>query len=300
MDRLDTMRIFIAVAEQGGFARAARQLSLSGPAVTRAVAALEDRIGTRLLHRTTRQLRLTEAGARFLADCKRIIAEIADAESSAAGDHAEPRGPLAITAPVLFGRIHIGPVLLDFLTRYPEVSARLMLVDRIVDLMEEGVDVALRIAELPDSSLSAIRVGSVRRVVCASPDYVAAHGMPRSPDDLARFEAIAFSQVPGPDEWVFGAGSKAMTLRPPARLRVNNGDVAIAAALAGRGFTQMLSYQVAREVGAGRLQIVLRDFEPPPIPVHLVHLEGRRASARVRRFLDFAAERLRADETLLL
>ena len=298
MDRLETMRIFIAVAEQAGFARAARQLSLSGPAVTRAVAALEDRIGTRLLHRTTRHVRLTEAGARFLADCKRIMAEIGDAEASAAGYHAGLRGPLAITASVLFGRMYMAPILLDFLARYREVTARLLLVDRIVDLMEEGMDVAVRIAELPDSSLSAIRVGSVRRVVCASPGYIATHGSPSSPEDLAQFDAIAFSQGGAAQEWIFGAGSKSAAVRPSAQLRVNNSDVAIAAALAGRGFTQVLSYQIVPELRAGRLKLVLGEFEPPPVPIHLVHMEGRRAAARVRGFLDFAAERLRADETL--
>jgi DNA-binding transcriptional LysR family regulator len=298
MDRLETMRIFIAVAEQAGFARAARQLALSGPAVTRAVAALEDRVGTRLLHRSTRHVRLTEAGARFLADCKRILAEIADAEASAAGFHAEPRGPLAITAPVLFGRMHIVPILLDFLARYPDVTARAMMVDRIVDLMEEGIDVAVRIAELPDSSLSAVRVGSVRRVVCASPDYIAAHGRPRSPEELANFDAIAFSQASGVQEWTFRAGTRALAMRPRAQLRANNSDVAIAAAVAGRGFTQVLSYQIVPELRAGRLEVVLSEFEPPPVPIHLVHLDGRRAAARVRGFLDFATERLRADGTL--
>lgn len=298
MDRLETMRIFIAVAEQAGFARAGRELSLSGPAVTRAVAALEERIGTRLLHRTTRQVRLTEAGSRFLADCKRIIAEIGEAEASAAGLHAELRGPLAITAPVLFGRMHVAPILLDFLARYQQVTARLLLFDRIVDLMEEGIDVAVRIAELPDSSLSAIRVGSVRRMICASPGYIAAHGRPRSPEDLANFDAIAISQAGGAQDWTFTAGTRDVSIRLPAQLRVNNSDVAIAAALAGRGFTRVLSYQIADELRAGRLQVVLSEFEPPPWPIHLVHLEGRRAAARVRGFLDFAAERLRADETL--
>ncbi|WP_437672864.1 LysR family transcriptional regulator [Sorangium sp. So ce131] len=298
MDRLETMRVFVAVAEEEGFAPAARRLRMSPPAVTRAVSALEERIGTRLLHRTTRIVRLTEAGARFLADCKRILGEIEEAEASAAGSHAELRGQLAVTAPVMFGRMFVAPVLFDFLSRHPGVSARTLLVDRVVDLLEEGLDVAVRIAHLPDSSLSAIRVGAVRRVVCASPGYLAARGAPRTPADLARFDTISFSLAGSPVEWVFGSGAKVERIDPPSQLVVNTVDVGIAAALAGRGLVRVLSYQIGPELSDGRLEIVLSEFEPPPVPIHVVHPEGRRAAARVRAFVDFLVERLRSEPWL--
>jgi DNA-binding transcriptional LysR family regulator len=298
MDRLDSMHAFVAVADEEGFAAAARRLAASPPAVTRAVSALEKRIGARLFHRTTRIVRLTEAGERFLADCRRILAEIDEAEASAAESHAEPRGQVAVTAPAMFGRMFVAPIVLEFLARYPRVVARMLLVDRIVDLVEEGVDVAVRIAHLPDSSLSSIRVGSVRRVLCASPDYLAAQGVPRSPADLARFEAIAFSQTGWRETWAFGSGARRETIGAPTRLIVNTAELAVAAAVAGRGLTRVLSYQIAPELRAGRLEIVLANFEPPPVPIHVVHAEGRQAAARVRHFVDFAVERLRADQSL--
>ncbi|WP_437687209.1 LysR family transcriptional regulator [Sorangium sp. So ce176] len=298
MDRLDTLRVFIAVAEEEGFAPAARRLSMSPPAVTRAIAALEERIGTRLLHRTTRIVRLTEAGARFLTDCKRILGEIEEAEASAAGSHAELRGQIGVTAPVMFGRMFVAPVVLDFLARHPRVSARTLLVDRVVDMLDEGLDVAVRIAHLPDSSLTAIRVGSVRLVVCASPDYLAARGAPETPADLAQLDTIAFSQAASPVEWAFSSGARVEKVLPPSQLLVNTADVAIAAAVAGRGLTRVLSYQVGPELRAGRLRIVLPAFEPPPVPVHVVHPEGPRAAARVRAFVDFLVERLRSEAWL--
>jgi DNA-binding transcriptional LysR family regulator len=289
------MRVFVAVAEAQGFAPAARRVGMSPPAVTRAIAALEERIGTRLLHRTTRIVRLTEAGSRFLADCKRILGELEEAEASAAGSHAEPRGLLAVTAPVMFGRMFVAPLVLDFLARHPRVTARTLFLDRVADLIDEGLDVAVRIAHLPDSSLRAVRVGSVRRVVCASPGYLAARGAPRTPADLSQLDAIAFSLGASPEEWSFASGE---TVSPPARLTVNSNDVAIAAAVAGRGVTRVLSYQIAPELRAGKLEVVLADFEPPPIPISVVHAEARRAAAKVRAFVDFAVERLRADSSL--
>jgi DNA-binding transcriptional LysR family regulator len=298
VDRLNTMRAFVAVAEDQGFAPAARRLRMSPPAVTRAIAALEERIGTRLLHRTTRVVRLTEAGTRFLADCKRILGEIEEAEASAGGAHAEPRGELAVTAPVMFGRMYVAPVLLDFLASHPHVVARMLFLDRVVDLLDEGLDVAVRIAHLPDSSLTAIPVGWVRQVVCASPAYLAAHGTPGAPADLARFDAITFSQAVSRQEWQFGPTGRGATVNPRTHLVVNTADVAVAAAVAGRGLTRVLSYQSAPDVRAGRLQIVLEEFEPPPIPINVVYPEGRRAAAKVRAFVDFTVERLRADASL--
>jgi DNA-binding transcriptional LysR family regulator len=298
VDRLETMRVFVAVAEEEGFAPAARRLAMSPPAVTRAVSALEERIGARLLYRTTRAVRLTEAGSRFLVDCKRILGEVDEAEAAAAGSHAEPRGQLGITAPVLFGRMFVAPILLDFLAGHPLVTARILLVDRILDLIDEGLDVAVRIGHLPDSSLSAVRVGSVRRVVCASPGYLAARGTPRTPADLAQLDVIAFSPSGSPPEWSFGPGldpgSADIGVAPLPQMMVNIADVAIAAAIAGRGLTRVLSYQIGPDLAAGRLRIVLEEFEQPPLPIHVVHAEGRRAAARVRAFVDFAADRLRA------
>jgi DNA-binding transcriptional LysR family regulator len=288
------MRVFVAVAEAEGFASAARQLGMSPPAVTRAVSALEQRVGARLLQRTTRVVRLTESGAHFLADAKRILAEIDEAEASAGGVHSEARGQVALTAPVMFGHRHVAPIVLDFLARHRHVAVRTLFVDRIVELVEEGLDVAVRIAHLPPSSLSAIRVGAVRRMICASPAYLAGHGMPRVPGDLARLNAMVGSQP----VWTFTAGAKAETVRPQTRLVVNSAEASIAAAVAGHGLARVLSYQVAAELRDGRLVVVLAGYEPPPLPVNIVHAEGRRAAARVRAFIDFAVERLRAEPAL--
>lgn len=297
MDRLDTMRLFAAVAEQQGFAPAARRLGVSAPAVTRAVATLEDRLGARLLHRTTRVVRLTEAGTRFLADCKRILGEIEEAEAAAAGSHAEPRGRLVITAPLMFGRLHVAPIVLDFLKRHPGVVARALYLDRVTDLVEEGIDAAVRIGPLPDSSLTAVRVGAMRRIVCAAPRYLRARGTPRDPADLADHDAVAFGGAAPPGQWTFEGGRR-QTVAPRFRMEVNSAEVAVAAAVAGQGVTRVLYYQAARELRAGTLRLLLAEFEPPPLPIHLVHAEGRRAAARVRAFVDFAAQRLRANPLL--
>ena len=303
MDRLDTMRVFVAVAEARGFAAAARLLRLSPPAVTRAVVALEQRIGARLLHRTTRTVRLTEAGERFFADCRRLLAEIDEAEASAGGAYAQPQGQLAVTASAMFGRMYVAPLLLGYLGQYPQVTARALFVDRIVNLVDEGVDVAVRIARLPDSSLTAVQVGVVRRVLVASPAYLAARGVPASPAELAAHDAIGFTPNAGtPAPWAFrGAdGSSREIAAPRVRLEANAGEVGIQAAIAGHGLTRALSYQVAPHVRAGELQIVLAAHEPPPIPIHIVYPEGRRAAAKVRAFVAFAAERLRSDPRLRL
>jgi DNA-binding transcriptional LysR family regulator len=290
MDRLEAMRAFVAVAEDQSFARASRRLGLSPPAVTRAVASLERHVGTSLLRRTTRVVRPTEAGARFLADCKRILAELEEAEAAAAGQQAELRGQIGVTAPVMFGRMHVAPVLFDFLARHPRVSARALFVDRIADLIDEDLDVAVRIAHLPDSSLHAIPVGSVRRVVCASPAFLKAHGVPRTPADLAALKAIAFALGESPEPWSFASGN---AVRPASQLLVNSLDVAIDAARAGHGVARALSYQVEPHLRSGELRLLLEGHELPPVPVSLVSLEGRRAPARVRSFVDFAVERLR-------
>ena len=298
MDRLQTMSVFVAVSEEAGFASAARRLKMSPPAVTRAVSELEARLGARLLHRTTRAVQVTEAGRRYLADCRRILAEVEEADRHAVGIHAAPRGTVAVTASVLFGRLVLMPIVLELLDRYPELSVSGLFVDRVTHLLEEGIDVAVRIAELPDSSLSAVRVGSVRRVLCASPDYLASRGRPATPADLSDHEIVDFINMTPNGEWAFHNTGKTRSFRPRARLLLNTADAAINAALEGRGITRVLSYMVASHLEQGRLEILLQDHEPPAVPVHIVHKEAGQTSARVRAVVDHFVERLRADPVL--
>jgi DNA-binding transcriptional LysR family regulator len=294
MDRLEAMQVFVAVAESGGFAAAARRVGTSPPSVTRAVAWLEERIGTELFKRTTRSVRMTEAGERFLADCRRILGELEEAERFAGDLHGELRGRLAVTAPATFGRLYVSPIVLEYLALHSLASVRTFFVDRLVDMIDEGLDVAVRIAELPDSTLTAVRVGSVRRVVCASPRYLAEHGVPHVPRDLAEHDAVVFGDAFTEPEWVFERTGRRLAAPLRARLVVNTVDLALAAALAGRGVARFLSYQVEVDVRAGRLRVVLPEHEPVPLPVHVGHTGGKRASAKVRAFVDLAVERLRA------
>ncbi len=298
MDRLQAMGVFVGVAEAGGFAPAARRLNLSPPTVTRAVAELEERLGCRLLHRTTRSLSLTEAGERYLADCRRILSEVEEADRQAAGIHAAPRGRVSVTASVTFGRGVMAPILFDLLDRYPDLTVSAFFVDRVVHLLDEGIDVAVRIAELPDSSLTAVRVGSLRRVLCAAPGYLAARGRPREPADLKDHDIVSLVQMAPGGEWSFETDGKAQAFRPSSRLLVNTADAAIAAALAGRGITRVLSYMVAPEVKAGRLELLLEDHEPPLVPVHVVHKETGQTSARVRAVVDHLVQHLRRHPAL--
>ncbi|WP_439468441.1 LysR family transcriptional regulator [Blastomonas fulva] len=297
MDRLHAMQVFAAVARSGGFAAAARQLGMSPPAVTRTIAALEDRIGTRLFSRTTRSVSLTEAGHRYLVDVERLLQELDDAEAAAQGLHASPRGLLTVTAPVMFGRLYIAPILLDFLDQHPDVTGRLLLLDRVTNLLEEGMDVALRISHLGDSSMAAIRVGSVRSVICASPDYLKRHAVPQHPGDLAAHRLIVATSSLGIQEWRFGKDDSLAVRINPA-LVCNSNAAVVQAVESGWGISRLLSYQVGPSIAAGRIRLVLESFERAPLPVHLVHLEGRRASAKVRAFIDFAASRLRSDPVI--
>lgn len=296
MDRFQTIRVFVTVAERGGFAPAARSLAMSPPAVTRAVSALERRIGTRLLVRTTRSVRLTESGERFLRDARRILADLEEAEAAAVGAHAEPRGVLRVTAPVLFGRQFVAPILGDFLDRHPHLTAETLFVDRNVSLMDEGLDVAVRIGELPASSLIARRAGSVRRVVVAAPGYLDAHGRPRHPSDLADHRLIESIAVGAAPEWSFREQGRPIAIRVTPRLRMNTNDAVIELAARGWGLSRLLSYQVAPLVADGRLEIVLADYELPPAPIHVLHQEGHMVSAKVHAFVDFAVDRLRASD----
>lgn len=298
MDRFHLMNVFVAVAEAEGFAAGARRLRMSPPAVTRAVAALEERLGVKLLNRTTRYVRVTEAGQRYLDDARRILSEVDAADETAAGINAEPRGQLAVTAPVLFGRLFVMPGIVDYLERYPGTKVEAVFLDRIVNLLEEGMEVGVRIGELPDSSLRALRVGFVRLVLCASPGYLARRGQPDKPEDLLEHSLIASSAGSSGVGWRFTTphGDQHLAIQP--RLSVTTNDAAIEAALRGFGISRLLSYQVAPQLTAGELEIVLDEYEPSPRPVHILHREGRYASAKVRAFVDLLAERLRSDQAL--
>lgn len=298
MDRLQAMTAFLAVADGSSFAAAARQLKLSPPVVTRAVAELEARLGVRLLTRTTRVVRVTDAGARYAEDCRRILAEVGEAEEAAVGAHAAPRGHLTVTSPVLFGAMFVTPVVTAYLDRYPEVDASCWFLDRVVNLVDEGVDVAVRIGELPDSSLHAARVGQVRRVVCAAPHYLARRGTPATPGELVQHRVVSAGGVTPSADWRFNDHGSARTVKLRPRLTTTSNDSAIAAAVSGFGLARVLSYQVAQHLREGRLQCVLTEFEAAPLPVHVVHREGRRASQKVRAFVDMAIVALRGDASL--
>lgn len=290
------MRVFVQVAETGGFAEAARRLSMSPPAVTRAVAALEEAVGARLLTRTTRRVKLTDIGARYLEDCRRILTDLADADAAAGGSYARPTGLLTVTAPVLFGRIYVLPIMTAYLEQNAAVQGQALFLDRVADLVDEGIDVAVRIGPLADSGLTAIRCGTVRRLVCASPAYLAAHGAPATPADLSSHRVIAVAPL-GASEWRFGPDRRmSVTVRP--RLACNVNEAAISAAIDGWGLTRVLSYQVAEAVRDGKLQVVLEEFEPLPLPIHVVHVEGRGAAAKVRSFVDLAVQRLRSNRLI--
>jgi DNA-binding transcriptional LysR family regulator len=294
MNRFDAFGVFAAVADAGAFATAARRLGRSAAAVTRTIAALESELGVQLLRRTTRVVRLTDAGARFLTDVRRILSDVDEATSAVSGAHSLLRGTLTVTAPAMFGRLHVTPAVSDFLAAHPEVSARLLLADRIVDLVERDVDVAVRIAQLRNCALRSVRVGVVRRVLCASPTYLAKHGRPKSALELSKHSLIAYADDVVAREWrVPHAGSMRRIAIAP-RLTVNSTEATIAAAVAGHGITGALSYQVAEDVRLGRLVILLQEQEPPPIPVQVVHAVGS-PPVRVRKFIEFLVQRLRAE-----
>ncbi|MGI9524605.1 MAG: LysR family transcriptional regulator [Hyphomicrobiaceae bacterium] len=293
VDRLQTMTVFVAVAEEAGFAPAARKLGMSPPAVTRAISELEERLGARLLHRTTRSTQLTEAGARYLSDCRRIIADLDEAERHAASIHAAPRGQITISASVPFGSKVLMPIIFELMDEYPELSVSMPLANRIVHMFEDGIDIAVRIADLPDSSLIATRVGFVKRILCASPSYLDSRGRPQSPGDLKDHAIINFANMTPSSEWPFAKDGLIKQVKLESQFRVNNADLAIGAALAGRGITRVLSYMISSELAAQKLEIVLPDWTPPLVPIHIVHKEAGQTSARVRATVDFLVARLR-------
>ena len=247
---------------------------------------------------TTRYVRATDAGQRYLEHVRRIIAEADEADEAVAGVHAEPRGQLSVTAPVLFGRMFIMPSVVEYLQRFPDMSISAVFLDRVVNLLEEGMDVGVRIGELPDSSMKAIGVGHVRRVVCAAPEYLKKHGVPRAPADLARHTVVAASPVSPSVDWKFVTGKKTASVRLTPRLTVTSNEAAIVAAVQGFGVTRLLSYQIAAFLASGKLKAVLSEYEPQRLPIHVLHSEGRQASAKVRTFVDLLVERLRADKAL--
>lgn len=296
MDRLEAMSLLIAVAEAGSLTAAGRKLGVPLPTVSRKISELEAHLMTRLLTRSTRRLSLTEAGAAYVAAAKRILDEVNEAERAASGEHAAPRGEIVITAPLAFGRLHVLPIIAEFLTRWPEIDVRLVLADRNLHLIDDHVDIAVRIGALADSTLVGTRVGPVRRVVCGSPAYFAAHGAPQTPEDLAALSAVTFDQLSSSAHWSFRDPKSKRETRVVmrSRLSVNTAEAAIDGAAAGLGVTRVLSYQAAQPVLDGKIQIVLADYEPAPSPVSLIHAGQGLMPLKVRMLLDFAAPRLRA------
>lgn len=296
MDRIDAMRVFVSALDTGSLAGAGRRLGRSPAAVSRAIAFLENHVGVQLLHRTTRSIRLSEAGERYAAACRRVLTDLEEADMLAAGERAAPRGLLTLTAPLISGEDVLRPILDAFLDAYPAVSARLLLLDRPVSLVDEGIDAALRIAHLPDSTLVAVRIGEVRRVVAAAPSYLAQHPRIDEPADLAQHRVVSMTHF-GIDSWSFlpaPGSTTARTVQFAPRLIVNSVRAAVASAAEGHGVTRLFSYHVAEEVQAGRLKIVLADAEPAPLPVHIITPEGRLSVPKVRAFVDFALPRLKA------
>lgn len=288
------MRVFCAVVEGESFVEASRRLDLSAPAVTRSVARLESALGVKLFHRTTRAIRLTDSGQRYYADVKCILESVEEAEAAVTGSYSEPQGLLAVTAPVLFGQIYIVPIIADFLLEYPKVTVNSLFHDRITNLLEDNLDVAIRIGHLADSTLFATQVGSVRKIVCASPEYLEANGRPEEPSDLAEHTLIQSTAVEPSTTWTFGDDK----VKVVPRYHCNQNLAAVDAAKLGVGLTRVMSYQAADCIDSGKLEPVLEDFEPPSLPVNLVYLEGRKANAKIRMFVAFAAERLRENRLL--
>lgn len=286
MDRLHAMNAFVTVAELNGFAPAARKLKLSPSVVTRLVAGLEAHLSTRLLNRTTRSVKLTDAGARFLERARRIVNDVHEAEALAQADRTEPAGRFVVTAPQVFGRLHVAPLMCQFLEQHPKVTGELMLGDRTVNLVEEGVDAAVRIGTLPDSSVIARAVGATRRVVVASSKYLKRAPPLRRPDELAKHALIQFTGIGSAPQWSFTRRGEAMTVPLQPRFVTNSADAAIAHAELGGGLTMALGYQVLASVKAKRLVVVLEDFEPAPLPIHVLYPSSRLLTSKVRAFID--------------
>jgi DNA-binding transcriptional LysR family regulator len=295
MDRLEAMSILVAVVEAGSLTAASRKLRVPLPTVSRKLSELEAHLDTRLVVRSTRKLTLTDVGSAYVAACRRILETVGEAERAASGESNTPRGDLVVTAPIVFGRLHVLPVITAFLQEFPAINVRMLLADRNVHLIDDHVDVAVRIGALADSSLVATRVGTVRRVVCASPAYLDRHGTPRSPADLANADCITFDSLSPSPSWKFAApqGRAEYAVAIRARLSVNTAESALDAAIAGLGVTRVFSYQAARAVKDGALRLVLKRFEPPPLPISVIRAGQGPMPRKLRAFLDFAVPRLR-------
>jgi DNA-binding transcriptional LysR family regulator len=294
MDRLESMAMLVAVTEAGSLSAASRRLSTPLTTVSRKVSELERHLGTRLLNRSARRLTLTDSGSAYVAACKRILQEIDEADRVASGEYTAPKGDLTITTPIVFGRLHVLPIVSEFLMTYPNIDVRMMLSDHVTNLLEDPLDVAVRVGTLDDSSLVAMRLGSIQRVVCGSPAYFAEHGTPREPRDLGRHSCVTFAGLSSPHHWVFARGKKQQNVAVRSRLVVSTAEAAVDAAIAGVGITRVLSYQSAAAIEAGALVRVLSTHEPSTVPVHLVHGSHTLVPLKLRAFLDFSAPRLKA------
>jgi DNA-binding transcriptional LysR family regulator len=294
MDRLDAMNIIVAAGEGGSFSAAARRLGVPLPTVSRKVSDLEAHLNTRLFNRSTRRITLTDAGEAYLQACKRILEDVSEAERAASGEFNTPRGDLVISAPIEFGRLHVLPTITDFLEAYPDVRVRFVQSDRMINLLEDHVDLAVRIGELADSSLVATRCGTTRRVVCGSPGYLAEFGTPKHPMDLVAHALVSFEGSASPYTWQFKSDTSDLAVPIRPKLIVNTVEAAVDATIEGVGLTRVFLYQMERAMKTGALLIALKRFEPNPSPINLVYPSQRRLPLKVRAFRDFAAPRLRA------
>ncbi len=294
MDRLESMSTLLVAVEGGSLSSASRKLGMPLATVSRKVSELEAHLRTKLVNRTSRKLTLTDAGCSYVAACKKILEDIGEAERAATGEYSAPKGNLTITTPIVFGRLHVLPVTIDFLKAYPDIDIRIVLADRVANLLEEPVDLAVRIGELADSSLIAAKLGSIRRVVCGSPVYFSVQGTPQSPHELTAHDCITFEGLMSPTTWTFRTGKSDKTVAVHSRLVVNTAEAAVDAAIAGVGITRVLSYQITTALRAGTLVTALEKFEPAPAPVSLVYAGNGLLPLKLRAFLNFAGPRLKA------
>jgi DNA-binding transcriptional LysR family regulator len=292
MDRLASISAFVAVARASGFSAASREIGVPLPTVSRRVAELEEHLGVRLFHRSTRHVALTEEGQSFYATCGRVLEDLKDAEQAITGEYRVPKGDLVITAPLGFGLLNLQPIALEFLQAYPAINLKLLLADRVADLVEEHIDLALRIAPLPDSSMVARRLGHVGMVITASSEYLRAHGSPQHPDELLAHDCIAWSTTGPSDRWTLQMENRIKDFPIRTRLSTTSASSAIAAAEAGLGLAQTTCYQAEQSVREGKLRVLLRNFEPPLTPVHLVYPSNRMIPLKSRAFIDFTLPRL--------
>ncbi len=294
MDRLEAMSVIIAVTETGSFSAASRRLGTPVATVSRKVADLELRLKAELFQRSSRRMTLTDAGRSYVEACKRIIEQVDDAERQVSGEYRSPKGDLVVTTPWGLGHTHLLPIAIEFLNAFPEIGLRLLLADRIVDAVEENIDVAIRIGSLPESSMIATRIGSIRLVVCASPAYLAARGRPQTPDHLCDHDCIAINDVASPNSWKFRRGTRASLVPIRSRLCVNTSEAAVLAAVAGAGLTRVMSYKMDAARRTGSLELVLEAFEPEPLPIHIVYSPRKPVPLKLRAFLNWVTPRLKA------